>query len=101
MMHAGNPATHTYTETFDDGPGDRTQELAEYLKAEGIEGTFFINGNQVAGRQKHLQAILDDPHKPDEAGSQARRGAVLDWYRSTLLSRLNDPASGPIVLIHR
>jgi predicted phage terminase large subunit-like protein len=34
-------------------------------------------------------------------GSDAKRDAVLDWYRSTLLSRLNDPKNGPIVLIQQ
>ncbi len=29
------------------------------------------------------------------------RTAVLDWYQSTLLSRLNDPQTGPIVLIQQ
>lgn len=45
--------------------------------------------------------IIDDPHKPEDAMSDAKRNAVLDWYRSTLLTRLNDPVSGPIVLIQQ
>lgn len=45
--------------------------------------------------------LLDDPHKPEEATSEAKRNQVLDWYRTTLLSRLNDPAHGSIVLIQQ
>ena len=30
--------------TFDDGPGDRTTELAIYLGAQGIPAVFFVNG---------------------------------------------------------
>ena len=30
-----------------------------------------------------------------------RRQSVLDWYASTLLSRLNDPVHGPIVLVQQ
>jgi hypothetical protein len=30
-----------------------------------------------------------------------KRRSVIDWFRSTLLSRLNDPRSGPIILIHQ
>lgn len=49
--------------TFDDGPGPRTQELAEYLASEGIKGTFFINGKNAPGRQKVLKAIVDNGHE--------------------------------------
>src|SRR5690242_6866205 len=34
----------TISLTFDDGPGPRTKELADYLGAEGVPATFFING---------------------------------------------------------
>ena len=45
--------------------------------------------------------ILDDPHKPEDAASEAKRKSVIDWFASTLLSRLNDPKSGPIILIQQ
>jgi peptidoglycan/xylan/chitin deacetylase (PgdA/CDA1 family) len=48
--------------TFDDGPGDRTAELAEYLASKGIAGTFFINGKNAPGRQRHLDAIVGRGH---------------------------------------
>ena len=57
-------------------------------------------GGGITGRGGDI-VLLDDPHKPDEAGSDLRRQAVLDWYASTLLSRLNDPVSGPIVLVQQ
>src|SRR4051812_46293731 len=40
---------HTLALTFDDGPGPRTKELADYLATEGVKATFFINGNHVPG----------------------------------------------------
>lgn len=43
--------------------------------------------------------ILDDVIKPEEANSEATRNAVNDWYQSTLASRLNDKASGAIILV--
>lgn len=43
--------------------------------------------------------IIDDPLKPDEAVSDARRTAVNEWYNNTLYSRLNDKARGAIVII--
>ncbi|WP_093032231.1 phage terminase large subunit [Ruegeria marina] len=57
-------------------------------------------GGTLTGRGGDI-ILLDDPHKPEEATSEVKRKAVLDWYRSTLLSRLNDPRSGPIVLIQQ
>ena len=57
-------------------------------------------GGALTGRGGDI-IIIDDPHKPEDAVSQAKRSAVLDWYQSTLLSRLNDPQTGPIVLIQQ
>ena len=53
---------HTLALTFDDGPGPRTKELAEYLAGEGIKGVFFINGRNVPGRQSALDAIIGRGH---------------------------------------
>jgi predicted phage terminase large subunit-like protein len=57
-------------------------------------------GGALTGRGGDI-IIIDDPHKPEDAISEARRTSVTDWYRSTLLSRLNDPQTGPIVLIQQ
>jgi peptidoglycan/xylan/chitin deacetylase (PgdA/CDA1 family) len=48
--------------TFDDGPGQRTAELAEYLDGKGIHATFFINGKNVPGRQNMLTAVKQHGH---------------------------------------
>ncbi len=45
-------------------------------------------GGVLTGRGADL-LVVDDPLKPDEAHSAAQRGAVNDWFGSTLLSRLN------------
>jgi predicted phage terminase large subunit-like protein len=43
--------------------------------------------------------IIDDPLKPDEALSETRRNAVNNWYDNSLLSRLNNKATGCIIII--
>jgi predicted phage terminase large subunit-like protein len=43
--------------------------------------------------------IIDDPLKPDEALSDARRATCNAWYDTVLLSRLNDKRNGCIILI--
>src|SRR5436190_3078634 len=55
-------------------------------------------GGVLTGRGADL-ILIDDPLKPEEALSKARREATNDWYANTLYSRLNDKCSGAIVII--
>jgi hypothetical protein len=43
--------------------------------------------------------IVDDPLKLGDAMSEVVRGRVIDWYRSTLLSRGDDKKNTRIVLV--
>ena len=43
--------------------------------------------------------IIDDPHNATEAYSEASREKVKNFFRQTLLSRLNNPSQGRIVLV--
>jgi predicted phage terminase large subunit-like protein len=43
--------------------------------------------------------VLDDPHKPEEAQSDAVRESVIDWHDSTWTTRLNDAATGVQVIV--
>lgn len=44
-------------------------------------------------------AILDDPLSAGQAQSTAERSTANDWINNTLRSRLNDPATGAIILV--
>jgi peptidoglycan/xylan/chitin deacetylase (PgdA/CDA1 family) len=44
QLNGSDMPDKTISLTLDDGPGDRTGELADYLSQQGIKGTFFING---------------------------------------------------------
>jgi hypothetical protein len=55
-------------------------------------------GGVLTGRGADL-VLIDDPLKPEEALSKARREATNEWYANTLYSRLNDKCSGAIVII--
>ena len=46
-------------------------------------------GGTLTGRGADF-ILIDDPIKPEEATSDKARQAVNEWYRSTLLSRLDD-----------
>lgn len=55
----------------------------------------------ITGRGADL-IIVDDPCRPEEAVSDKNRAAVNDWFRSTILSRLDDKrCSGMIVVMQR
>jgi predicted phage terminase large subunit-like protein len=43
--------------------------------------------------------VIDDPLKPDEALSETQRKSVNDWYDHSLITRLNNKASGCIIVI--
>jgi hypothetical protein len=58
-------------------------------------------GGVPTGRGADL-IVIDDPLKPEEALSDARRESANEWYDSTLYNRLNDKAKGAVVLVmHR
>jgi predicted phage terminase large subunit-like protein len=59
--------------------------------ATSIEGTLTgLGGNLI---------IIDDPIKPGDAMSASVRARVIDWYRSTVLSRPDDKMAARIVLV--
>jgi hypothetical protein len=55
-------------------------------------------GGVLTGRGADL-IIIDDPAKPDEAISESHRNRLNEWYKNTLLSRLNDKRNGRIAII--
>jgi predicted phage terminase large subunit-like protein len=58
--------------------------------ATSIEGTLTgLGGNLI---------IIDDPMKPGDAMSESVRARVIEWYRSTLLSRGDDKTATRIVV---
>ncbi|MBN9160158.1 MAG: polysaccharide deacetylase family protein [Myxococcales bacterium] len=49
--------------TFDDGPGPRTKLLSRYLKEQGIQAAFFVNGMSMGtDAAEVLQQLIDDGH---------------------------------------
>lgn len=45
--------------------------------------------------------IVDDPQKPEDAQSEARRRSTIGWFEGTLSTRLNDKEHGAIILIQQ
>ena len=55
-------------------------------------------GGPLTGRGADI-IIIDDPLKPEEALSEARRKAANEWFDHTLYGRVNDKRTGRIILV--
>jgi predicted phage terminase large subunit-like protein len=55
-------------------------------------------GGTLTGRGGNL-IVIDDPIKPADAMSDTTRERLLHWYRTTLLSRLDDKVRDSIILV--
>src|SRR6202035_4256090 len=55
-------------------------------------------GGTLTGRGGNL-IIVDDPIKPEDALSDAKRSSVNEWFDRTLYSRLDDKRNDVIILI--
>lgn len=62
-----------------------------YRLATSINGTLTGKGGDLI--------IIDDPLKAGAVNSESERKRVIDWYTSTLTTRLDDPAHSQIVLV--
>lgn len=62
QLSGAGMAANTFSLTFDDGPGPRTAELANWLGDRGIVATFFINGRNVPGNEAAIEAVRARGH---------------------------------------
>lgn len=62
-----------------------------FMMSTSINGTLTGDGGDII--------ILDDPHNPKMAESDAERQQALDFFTQTLPSRLNDKKNGAIIVI--
>lgn len=71
------------------------------IYATGSEGTItgYGAGKLRAGFGGAI--IIDDPHKASEANSDTMRRNVIDWFQTTMESRLNSPDTPIIVIMQR
>lgn len=89
--------TSWYQNVFKTRLSDR-QAVHDFETTElGTRMATSVNG-VLTGRGADL-IVIDDPMKPDDAFSDAKRKSANDWYENTLLSRLNDKASGCIIVV--
>lgn len=90
--------TRWYKELF---PGARVGRKDSEIEIELTERGFRMAtsvGGTLTGRGAQL-LLIDDPLKPEDALSEARRSAANEWFRTTLMSRLDDKRTGAIVIV--
>jgi hypothetical protein len=87
-----------YQAVFDTRISQKKDAVAEFETTEGgfrystsVSGGFTGRGADII--------VIDDPLKPDEALSDARRKGVNQWYNNTLRSRLNRQEKGAIIIV--
>jgi predicted phage terminase large subunit-like protein len=88
-----------YRSTFPNariGPFKNTETEIE-LTARGFRLATSVGGT-LTGRGGDI-IVIDDPLKPDDALSEAKRSAANQWFMNTLLSRLDDKRTGAIVVV--
>jgi len=77
----------------------RNQELNYETTRKGYRYATSVGGT-LTGRGGNI-IIIDDPLKPEDAMSAAKREMVNGWYSRTLLSRLNNKAKDAIILVQQ
>ena len=77
--------------------GQKDSETEIELTARGFRLATSVGGT-LTGRGGEF-IIIDDPLKPDDAYSEAKRNAANEWFKNTLLSRLDDKRTGAIVIV--
>jgi predicted phage terminase large subunit-like protein len=74
------------------------KSLSDFMTTRGgYRMSTSVNG-VLTGRGADI-IILDDIIKPDDAISEAPRRGAIEWYRNSLLSRLNDKENGVIIIV--
>jgi predicted phage terminase large subunit-like protein len=70
----------------------------EFITTRGGGRLGLSMGGSITGRGADI-IILDDPMNADQATSKAARDSVVATYRGSLVSRLNDKATGAILVV--
>jgi predicted phage terminase large subunit-like protein len=77
--------------------GQKDSEGEIELTARGFRLATSVGGT-LTGRGGDL-IIIGDPLKPDDAYSDVKRNGANEWFKNTLISRLDDKRSGAILIV--
>jgi hypothetical protein len=78
-----------------------TRDQQEKLEFHNTRGGIMVatsTGGSITGKGGN-RLIIDDPHNPTQAESDAQRQQAIDYFRYTLSTRLDDPKRDAIVAV--
>jgi len=87
----GRVFPNTLTDPRKDTEAEVTTTARGFRLSTSTGGTLTGRGGQII--------IIDDPLKPADARSDARREGINEWFSHTLLSRTDDKREGAIVIV--
>jgi predicted phage terminase large subunit-like protein len=87
-----------YRQVFPSRLAPHRQAVQEFITTRQGYRLATSTGGVLTGRGADI-ILIDDPLKPEEALSEARRQACNEWYDHTLYSRLNDKRHGAIIIV--
>ena len=86
-----------YRQAFPNMQVARTADSDVFTSRRGFRRTTSINATLTGLGGDCF--IIDDPLKPVDAQSDAHRNSLNDWFSSTLMSRLDNKATGAIIVV--
>lgn len=69
--------------TFDDGPGEYTEQILDILKKENVQASFFLIGNNIAGKEELVKRMKEEGHIIGNHSYD--HGRKFDWQSSRLM----------------
>jgi peptidoglycan/xylan/chitin deacetylase (PgdA/CDA1 family) len=63
LVRSGDGERRLVALTFDDGPGERTEELLDLFAAHDARATFFVLGASIAGREETVRRAAAEGHE--------------------------------------
>jgi predicted phage terminase large subunit-like protein len=87
-----------YRRLFPTRFGSQRQAVQEFVTTRQGYRLATSTGGVLTGRGADI-ILIDDPLKPEEALSDAKRKSANEWFSHTLYSRLNDKRNGAIIII--
>ena len=89
IFHSGLREAHTIALTFDDGPGGRTVDVLNALKAHNVHATFFVVGNVAKLHHDTLARIAADGHLlANHSATHPLLGSSYDAEPQRLISQI-------------
>ncbi|RTL51178.1 MAG: terminase [Rhodocyclaceae bacterium] len=86
-----------YRKVFPNVVAIKSTEGEFVTEAGGYRYSTTVNGT-ITGRGSDF-ILIDDPIKPEDANSDTTRNKVNEWFKSTLLSRLEDKKRSVLILV--